>query len=113
MEVDSLNCPVDLVEADVVKALETSPVDGSNTVVRDQKLLLPSHEDVIFLCHIPNVNAAPFGDLGVRFECEKLAPMRDIDPVICSPLWVLSEEAIMWANDFTFKICRQCRVGIS
>ena len=114
VKVDSLDFPMKLVKADVVEALKTGPVDGFNTVVRDQKLLLPSHEDNFFLCWIPDLNAAHVRVSGVGFELVfELGPVVDIDLAICSPLRIFRDEAMMWTDDFAFKICRQCRVGVS
>lgn len=49
MEVYAAYRPLDLVETDVVEAFKAGARDGSNSVIRNEKILLPSHEHVLTL----------------------------------------------------------------
>ncbi len=49
MKVDSTHLPRDLIEADVVEPFEARPRDCSYFMIRDQKILFPSHEKVLSL----------------------------------------------------------------
>ncbi len=58
MEVYSANSPLNLVEADIVEALKAGTGDCSHSVIWDQEVLLPSHKDVLSLCHPGYVKVA-------------------------------------------------------
>jgi len=75
MEVYAAYCPLNLVEANIVKALKTGSSDRSHSVIRDQKVFLPSHEDVFSLRHSRNVKVALPGLLLKRPESGELCPM--------------------------------------
>lgn len=47
VEIDAGNLPANLVEANVVKALEARSIDGPDSMVRHEKVFLPAHEDTI------------------------------------------------------------------
>ena len=49
VEVDAVHHTLDLVEADVVEALEAGAVDRPHAMVGDKEVLLPAHKYVLFL----------------------------------------------------------------
>jgi len=58
MEVYSTDCPLNLVEADVVESLKAGTSNCSHSVVRNQEMFLPPHEDILSLCHTRNVKVS-------------------------------------------------------
>lgn len=53
MEIYAANLPLHLVKADIIKPLEARPPYRRHPVVRHQEPLLPPHEDVLLLRHVP------------------------------------------------------------
>lgn len=49
MEIDALDSAGNLVEADIVKAFETSAIDRLYAMVRNKKVFFPAHEEMFFL----------------------------------------------------------------
>ena len=49
MEIYTLDGARDLVEANIVEALEACAADGSDSVVWHQEVFLPAHEQMLFL----------------------------------------------------------------
>lgn len=66
---------LDLVEADVVEALEAGTVDRPHAMVGNKEVLLPPHEYVFFLQVLLNCEVALLGLLCVRPERGKLGPV--------------------------------------
>jgi len=58
MEVYSAYGPLNLVEADVVETFKAGTSDCSHSVIRNQEMFLPPHEDVLSLCHARDVKIA-------------------------------------------------------
>lgn len=50
VEIYPADRPHDLIKADVVETLETCSRDCPYTMIRNQEMLLPSHEYVLSLC---------------------------------------------------------------
>ncbi len=108
MEVDTADLPAHLVEADVVEALEARAVDRPNSVVRDQEVFLPPHEDVLPLIQVlDHCRPALFRLLEVRPEGGELVPVVEIDLLAGAPSLVLGDEAVFRANDLALKVCRE------
>lgn len=49
MEVNPTHAPNTLVKADIVEPLKARPRNRAHPMVRDEKVLLPAHEDVLAL----------------------------------------------------------------
>lgn len=107
VEVDSTHFALDLVEADIVEALKAGPGDRAYAVVRDEEMLLPTHENVLPLRNITDHHRALARLLLEWAEGVELAPMAEIDLVGGAPALVAGDEAIFGANDFALKVCRQ------
>jgi len=75
MEIYAAYRPLNLVEADVVKALKTGSSNRSHSVIRDQKMFLPPHEDVLSLRHPRYVKVALPGLLLKWPESRELCPV--------------------------------------
>jgi hypothetical protein len=75
MEVYPADRPLNLVEADVVKAFKTSPSDCSHSVIRNQKMFLPPHEDILSLRHSGNMKVALPGLLLKWSESGEFCPV--------------------------------------
>lgn len=52
VEIYTTNTAFLLIKADIVEALETSPVDSPYAMIRDEKVFLPPHEDVLPLAQV-------------------------------------------------------------
>jgi hypothetical protein len=96
VKVNAAHFPLHLVEADVVEALEASPIDGPNPVVGNEKVFLPAHEDVLPLVNILDVRLHALARLlMVLPERGELGPVREVDGLVCAPALVLSDEAVL------------------
>jgi hypothetical protein len=96
VKVNAAHLPLHLVEADVVEALEASPIDGPNPVVGDEKVLLPAHEDVFPLVNVLDVRLPALARLLMILpECGELGPVGEIDLLVCAPALVLGDEAVL------------------
>jgi len=104
MEIDAAHAPGDLVEADVVEAFEASSADLPDPVIGDQKVFLPSHENVLPLCPVLVVEIR---FLGLRLNGAlgwESAPVMMIGFLSCAPILVLGLEGIFRPNEFAFKV---------
>ena len=104
MEIYTTNCSFDLVEAYIVKPLKACPSYGPYPVIRDQEMLLPPHEYVFPLYHTRNGKTL-FCLLLERSESREFCPVLKIYLIRRSPILVLGEKGVLWANYFSFKIC--------
>ena len=96
VKVNAAHLPLHLVEADVVEALEARPIDCPDTVVGNEKVLLPAHEDVLPLVHVLDVRLPALAHpLMVLPECGELGPVGDVDLLVCAPALVLGDEAVL------------------
>ncbi len=50
VEIDPANSSLNLIEANIVEPFEARTTDCSNSMIGNQEVLLPSHEDVFSLC---------------------------------------------------------------
>jgi hypothetical protein len=110
VEIYAANLAFDLVETDVVEALEASTRDGSNTVVGNQEMLLPTHKDVLFLGWILSRKLAILDFLLQWPESGELGPVAQIDLSVGPPVLVLGKEAVFASNNLSLKISRECGV---
>jgi hypothetical protein len=95
VKIDSTYFSLDLIETDVIKAFKGSPDYCSNSVVWDQEMFLPSHENVISLCQIRDGDGTLASYLLVRAESAKLGPVANVHFVVCAPVIVLGEEVVL------------------
>lgn len=107
MEVHAANGTLYLVETDVVEALEAGARDCPNPVIRDEEVLLPSHEHVLALRKIAVCEIRSFGLLGQGFPRRKPRPMVYVCLFIGAPCFIASEERVFGADDFPFEERRQ------
>jgi hypothetical protein len=64
MEVNPTDGAFYLIKANVVKPFETCSRYSSNTVIWNQKIFFPPHEDIVSLCEIRISEIGPFRHLG-------------------------------------------------
>lgn len=103
VKVDALDAARDLVEGDVVEPFEAGAADGLHSVVWDQKVLFPAHEQVLLLHPV-------FGD-GVgscrgfrRLVGWEPRPVLPVDLLVGAPLGVLRYEVVLVADDLAFEV---------
>jgi hypothetical protein len=113
VEVDATNFALELVEANVVESFETGTRYRSNPVVRYQKMLLPSHEDVVLLRNVRN-HDRPLASLLVEWmEGAELVPVAEVDLGVGPPVLVLCNEVVFAADDLALEECGQGGMVIS
>lgn len=100
MEIDPTHPPLDLIKTDIVEALKASALDGFELVVRNEEMLLPSHEDVFLLPPVFMVHGVYEIDIALRMKTErspgrKSGPVRKIGLVAGAPCRVPCPEAIL------------------
>lgn len=110
VEVNAIHITLDLVKGDVVESLEARSRDGPHSVVGDQKVLLPPHEDGVLLGNVVDVYGSSTGGFLVGAEGVKLRPVAKVHLVAGSPVLMLGEETVLGTDDFTLKIC--CERGM-
>lgn len=110
VEVYPADFSLDLVEADVVEALETRAGYGPNSMIGDQKVFLPSHEDMFSLGGVSNQHGALACLLLEGTEGREFGPMTQVDLYIGTPIIMLREEGVLRPNDFALKVRREGRV---
>lgn len=105
VEVYAADFSLDLVEANVVEALEARTRYGTNTVVRNQEMLLPPHKYMLSLGGVSNSDGA-FACLFLKgAESGEFGPMAQIDLHISTPVVVLGEKTVLSSNNLAFEIC--------
>lgn len=110
MEVEAIHCSLHLIETDIIKPLEASARDCSDTVVRDEKILLPAHKHVLTLGEVTIAEISPLCLSGERFPSRKSGPMMYISFLVDTPFLVASQEGVFGAYDLSFKKCGQSRM---
>ena len=111
MVVYPCNGAMNLIEADVVKALKAGTSDLAHAVVRYQKFLLPAHEHVFAIAAILVVEVGRLlGLLAHRTPGWKARPSFHVVFVGGSPIFVACLEGVFRADDLSFKACSKGRV---
>jgi hypothetical protein len=64
MEINPTDAPIALVEANVIKSLETGARDRLDAVVRHEEVFFPSHKDVLALLVVFECEGRRFGGFG-------------------------------------------------
>jgi hypothetical protein len=99
-----------LVEANIIKPFKARPRDLTHTMVGNEKRFLPPHEEILPLGAILVVKVGLFGLFGQWSPCGKSPPMLHVRFVRRSPRFMSGLKSVFWADNFAFKVCRQCRV---
>ena len=107
MEVDPADGAVDLVEADVVEALEAGADDVAHAVVRDQEGFLPAHEDVLALVEVLVLELRVAGLLAQGPEGGEARPVLHVGPLRRAPFLVVRAEGVFGPDDLAFEVGRQ------
>ena len=105
MEVVAFDGGSGLLEADVVESGEGGAADVFDGVIRDEEVLLPTHEDEIRLIECLIIECVRIKGLGILIKGHKLAPMFLIHIFIGIPL--SGEEGVLPADDFAVEEGRQ------
>ena len=112
MKIYATNFALDLVEANIIEPLETRTRNSTDSMVRYQKVLFPTHEDIVFLSHIWDKHWPLAGALLKRAEGAELGPMAEIYFGVGSPVFMLREEVVFGANDLAFEKGGECGMVI-
>ena len=107
MKVYAADFALDLIEADVIEALEACACYRLHPMVGNQEMLLPPHKDILFLGDVVDRHGASPRLLLVWTKCIKLGPVAEIHLMVGAPVLVLREEAILRPDNFAFKIGRE------
>lgn len=107
MKVDAAYGSLYLVEADVVEPFETSARYRSHSVIRNEKILLPSHKHMFPLCKVTIREISPFRLPSQWFPGRKSRPVVYICLFIRTPFFVPSLERMLSADDFALEKGRQ------
>jgi len=104
MEVNPTDSPIDLVETDVIKPLETRPADLPHPVVGNQEGLLPAHEHVLAL---RKVLVVEIRFLSAVFEGPprgEAGPVQHVGLVGGAPGGVARLKGVLAADDLAFEV---------
>lgn len=107
MEVDTAYRALNLIKTDVVEALKAGTRNGPNSVIRNEKILLPPHEYVLSLGKVAVCEIGPFGLFGQRFPRRKPGPVVYVCFFIGAPCFVARQKGVLGADDFAFEECCQ------
>jgi hypothetical protein len=116
VKVYALDAARDLVEGYVVEPFEAGSADGLYSVVWDQEVLFPAHEEVLLLHPVFGHgiwSRRGFGGLVGWEPC----PVLPVDLLVGSPFGVLCYEIVLVADDLAFEVggqagvvvCQACR----
>ena len=110
MEVNPGHRSFDLVEADVVKALETCARYCSHAMIGNEEIFLPPHENVLTLCKIPVGKIWSLCLPGQWTPCWESCPMVHICFLGRSPRFMVRFESVFGADDLSLEEC--CQSGM-
>jgi hypothetical protein len=113
MEVDAADGSFYLIEANVIEPFETGARNSSHAMIRDQKTLLPPHEDVLSLREIPVREIGLLCLLRERSPRGKSSPMCHIRLLSSTPSFMSCLESVFSSDDLAFEECRQCGMVLS
>lgn len=99
-----------LVKANVVESFEARPRYLAHSMIRNEKGLLPPHEEVFPLCAVFVMKVGLLRLFGQRPPRGKPAPVVHVCFVRRSPRLMSGLKGIFWTDDFAFEIGGQCRV---
>jgi hypothetical protein len=75
MEVNPTNTPINLIETDVIKPLETRARNSLHAMIRHEEVFFPAHEDVFALLVILQREGGRFGGFSQRAPGREACPM--------------------------------------
>lgn len=104
VEIDAVDVPRDLVEADVVEAFEAGARDLAHAVVGHEEGFLPAHEDVLALGKVLVVEVGLLGLLGERPPRGEARPVLHVRLVGGAPRGVPRLEGVFGADDLAFEV---------
>lgn len=107
MEVNPADLSLNLIETNVVEPLEAGARYCSYTVVGNQKVFLPSHEYVVVLGDIWEDDWAPRITLLKRSKCTEFTPVIHVCFEARTPVFMLSNKAVLRSDDFALKVCSE------
>lgn len=113
MEIYTTNASFLLVETDIVEAFETGSINGADTMVGNEEVFLPTHENVLSLSQVRDSDGSLSYLFGVLSECCEFAPVTQIDFIRCTPARVLCDKFVFTADNLALEIRRQRRVIFS
>lgn len=104
MKVDPTDFALDLIEANVVEALEAGSIYSPNAMIWYEEVFFPSHEYVLTLARVCDVDRTLSCVLLVWTECAELGPVTQVNFSIGAPIIVLCDEAVLITDDLAFEI---------
>ena len=105
MEINPTDTPINLIETNVIKALETRARDRLDAVVGYEEVFFPAHEDVLALLVVLEREGRRFGRFGQRAPGREARPVLQVDFFRGAPGGVGGFEEVFWADDFAFEEC--------
>ena len=110
MKINALDAARHLIKADVVEALKTRTIDRLYSVVWDQKVLFPAHEQMFLLHPVLGHQLWPRRVFREGLVGGKSSPVLPIDLFIGTPLGMLCDESVLAADNFALKVRREARM---
>lgn len=107
MEIYSTHTTFNLVEAYIIETFKACAGDSLYAMVGDEKVLFPSHEEVLTLCIIFKREVGGFRALSKRAPGWKARPMLQINFFRRTPGRMCRSEEVLGPNYFTFKESRE------
>jgi hypothetical protein len=96
-----------LVEADVVEAFKTCPIDRLHSVIWDKKIFFPTHKEMLLL---HPVFCYYFGPRRVFLVRREPPPVLPVNLLVRTPLGMLSNKGVFAADYFSLKVCGEARM---
>lgn len=103
MEINPIDRPGHLVEAYIIKSLETRPADLCDPMIRHQKFLFPSHKHVFAVRGILVVEVGLLSLFGEGPPGGEARPVLHIFLVAGAPVVVAGLEGVFGADDLAFE----------
>ena len=107
MKVNPRDGPRDLVEADVVEALEAGAADLPHPIIRHEELLLPPHEHVLPLRHVRIPKIRLPRRLGEGPEGREALPVLHVRLLRRAPTRVPCHETVLRADNLAVEVGRK------
>ena len=108
MKIDTAYHPFNLIKTYIVESFKAGTQNLTNSMIRYQKVLLPSHENVFPLCAIFIVKIGFFGLLCKGPPRLESSPVLHVGLVCCAPAVVFGLKCVFRAYYLAFKVCRKC-----
>jgi len=112
MKINALNMTRKLVKLYVIKPLKASAGDMSNPMIRNQKVFLPSHEDVLSLIPIRRDEGRILLGRAERVEVDKSLPVLEVGLLRTTPFGTIGLEGVARGNHFAFEVGGEGRVFV-